>query len=328
MYQQTLCRAIKREISILDYAQRMGFHPYRVGNDQYSLREMDSVRISATQNLFARHSRTDANGKPLGGSIIDFVMMLDGIDRNSAVTKLRRLLGTEYADDYRQTVSFRPPGKKKEFSLPDPSPDGNRRAYAYLCTGRGISPAVVSELMRQKRVYEDVRHNVVFVGLDREGKPGYAARRSTLTGSQFKGDVGGSDKNVAFFLDNGADAMFVCEAPIDALSIMTLLYENGGDPKKYDFLALGGVSGKALFTHLETRHRKIYLCTDNDPAGNLARMNLRKALDENGYTGRVMDKPPHGKDFNEDLQTLRKQRAARPPRQEMQYSHTTERMRG
>ena len=41
MYQQTLCRAIKREISILDYAQRMGFHPYRVGNDQYSCQDFE-----------------------------------------------------------------------------------------------------------------------------------------------------------------------------------------------------------------------------------------------------------------------------------------------
>ena len=65
------------------------------------------------------------------------------------------------------------------------------------------------------------------------------------------------------------DTLFVFEAPIDLLSFLSA---TGDGWETHHYISLGGVSEKALMQYLADHKniRKIYLCLDNDTAGNAA----------------------------------------------------------
>ncbi|MEG0617563.1 MAG: toprim domain-containing protein, partial [Oscillospiraceae bacterium] len=144
-----------------------------------------------------------------------------------------------------------------------------------------------------------------------DGKAKFACKRITYDKPSkengfIKGDVTGSQKAVGLFIDNHASSLFLCEAPIDAMSLMTLFDLHKVDFNKYSYLAQGGVAMNALKYHLPHQPgiNRIYLCYDNDDAGYIARSNAKELLHELGYKGQVIDKPPHNKDWNEDLKKL------------------------
>ncbi len=66
-----------------------------------------------------------------------------------------------------------------EFILP-PANKNMRRMFAYLVKSRGIDRAILASFAREKLIYEDTPyHNAVFVGMDENGIPRHAHKRST-----------------------------------------------------------------------------------------------------------------------------------------------------
>jgi hypothetical protein len=300
-----LAQVVKEEVSILEYAQTLGLTPNPVNSagTEYTLKEQDSVRIDATQNLFFRHSTGQ------GGSIIDFVEMEQQVNTREALSILRGFIRGRrpYLE-----ISMRPverqsrPPVKKEFVLPRPAQGKFNRVFAYLGTTRGIDAGIVLELIHRNMLYEDESHNCIFVGYDKENNAAYGMRRGTLTDKGFKGEVKASTKDCSFFVDNHSPSLFVTESPIDSASIMTLLKINGRDHQKYSYLSLGGVSTRALAYRLpEGKFRRIYLALDNDAAGRQGKEGIREFLRKAGFKGEVVDKPPALKDFNDDLMHIR-----------------------
>lgn len=300
-----IAELVKQDISILDYARYKGFTVKRVGNEKYTLEEHDSVRIDASQNLFFRHS----SGQ--GGSIIDFAMMVDNVDKNKALSILRDYLHQKkpylLSQINTEIKSREPPAapQKKEFVLPEAVKGRYNRVFAYLSKTRGIDSKVIHEFISSNQLYEDISHNCVFVGYDKDNNAAYAMRRGTLTDKAFKGDISGSRKEVGLFVNNGATSLFVTESAIDSMSIMTMLDMNGRDYKKYNYLSLGGVSSNALLYHLpDSGINRIYLALDNDEVGREGKAHIREALKRTGYDGTVIDKTPVKKDFNQDLKKI------------------------
>lgn len=121
-----------------------------------------------------------------------------------------------------------------------------------------------------------------------------------------RGDITGSDKKIGWFVNNNSNSLLACEAPIDAMSLMTLLEYHNVNPKRYSYLAQSGVCTKSLEYHLSKNPKidTVYLCYDNDEAGHKARRQTRELLKSLGFDGRIIDKPPHSKDWNEDLQGI------------------------
>lgn len=297
-----LTQSIKSNIPITDYAQRLGFTITKAGN-QFSLKEHDSVRINPEQNTFYRHATQR------GGSVIDFCMEFQGKNQSQAISELRGMLNLYAVKDAPQQTSLTPrPAEQRILELPQQVKGRFSRVFAYLTKSRMIDGKVVSDLCKRQLLYEDERHNCVFVGRDKEGVPAYGAVRGTNSEVAYRGDCKGSRKAVGWYVNNQAATLFVCEAPIDAMSIMTLCQRNALNPQRFDFLALGGVSDAAVTYHLTGEGGKristIYLATDNDEAGNKARSALRKTLIERGFKGKILDKPPLRKDWNEDLKAL------------------------
>ena len=179
---------------------------------------------------------------------------------------------------------------KKEFNLPEAN-ENMRRALAYLTKQRHIDPEVISFFAHEHKLYEDKEHhNIVFVGMDENGKPCQAHKRSTMTfGNSFRQTVEGSDTRYSFSHFSGSGKLFVFESPIDMLSFITL-YKNNW--QEHNYITMNGVYENAVLKALESHSNidEIYLCTDNDVGDIDAAYRLRDIMNENGYTkiGRVV----------------------------------------
>lgn len=303
-------QAIKDNVRITDYAQEIGLHPVRRKGQQESwcLTEHDSLIIKLDRT---GHQWFFWNSQGVSGSVIDFAMVINGWDAATAISELRQYMGGRIPTSHSHPYPLSDPPKKEApaFVLPLQN-SSNSRLKAYLCKTRGLAPRIVSELLKRETIYQDTRNNVVFVGHDYDNEIRYASFRGTLSDVQFRGDVGGSNKEIGFSMNLVGQAptrLFVCESPIDAMSIASMLEHFGRNSHDYAYLSLGGTAANALAYHLphHPQLQMIYLCQDNDEGGRKSRLTCCKMLKEVGYDGRIIDKPPIGKDFNEDLLSLR-----------------------
>ena len=184
--------------------------------------------------------------------------------------------------------------------------------FSYL-TGRGIDNDIVRFCIETGRIYESAyHHNAVFVGMDQQGKPQYAALRGINT--DFIGEANGSDKNYSFsiFTEKSCDMMHLFESAIDLLSYATLLKLDGKEWRREHLLSLAGVYqpakeiekskvpaalARALKMHPEVKTIVFHL--DNDRIGRLATKAISTVLPKQYQ---VKDIPPkQGKDYNDQL---------------------------
>lgn len=289
---------IKR-ISIVNYAEEIGFHPYKIGH-YYSLKEHDSVRIDPDKNIFVQNS-TGA-----GGSVIDFAMTFQGMDLKRAI----RTLGGKTAAGSVQERKDPDPEKRKEKigDLKLPEKDSNmKNIFAYLIKTRGIDQSIVQEMVQRKALYQDIHKNCVFVSRDDSGKPVFACIRGTNTYKKFVADAFGCDYSYGLFLPNGGDRLIVTESAIDAMSVMNLLEIGGTDHKAYDYLALSGCGKtEVIETHLHNHdYRIVDLCLDSDEAGRRAAKALSVRIKEISKAAVYTELPGNEKDYNDVLKQVK-----------------------
>ena len=100
--------------------------------------------------------------------------------------------------------------KTKEFKLPEAN-SNMHRVFAYLIKQRFISPDIISHFAKQHTLYEDKQHhNAVFVGLDENGVPRQASKRSTNSfGKTFRITCEGSDTRYSFSHFGKSEKLFV-----------------------------------------------------------------------------------------------------------------------
>ena len=232
-----------------------------------------------------------------GGGAIKFMQEFYGMDFQTAV---QELLG--------QTVtllSHSPPKaiakeEKKEFRLPQANTNMHR-VYAYLIKQRFISPDIISYFAKQHTLYEDKEHhNAVFVGIDENGVPRQASKRSTnFYGNSFRITCQGSDTRYSFAHFGESKRLYVFEAPIDMMSFLTLYPKEW---QKHSYIDMNGVYENAVLTALKNHSNlsEVILCVDNDEGGIEAVDRLKDILTENGYTD-VKRLAPKFKDWNEVL---------------------------
>ena len=232
-----------------------------------------------------------------GGGAIKFMQEFYGMDFQTAV---QELLGQRVTP-----LSHSPPKaiakeEKKEFKLPEAN-SNMHRVYAYLIKQRFIDPNIISHFAKQHTLYEDKEHhNAVFVGIDENGVPRQASKRSTNSyGNSFRITCQGSDTRYSFAHFGESKRLYVFEAPIDMMSFLTLYPK---DWQKHSCIAMNGVYENAVLTALKSHSNlsEIVLCVDNDEGGIEAVDRLRDILNENGYSNVKRLAPPY-KDWNEVL---------------------------
>ena len=293
----------------IEQAKQMDLHSYlqafepdelvRINSDSYTTRTHDSLKIS--------------NGKwcwwsrGIGGrSALDYLIKVRGMEFVEAVQNLCGC--TRYTPP--PPVFTAKPSAKQPF-VPPKTYANNERVLRYL-TGRGIEPEILEYCVKTGRLYEDERHNCVFVGFDGSGKAKYAMLRSSSPTSVFLREADSSDKRYAFALPfhQDADTVYLFESAIDLLSFATLRKDVWQD---FNYLSLSGVyqpkktiaetplpAALAQYLHEYSYVRHIVLCLDNDETGRLAAQTICALLPERYTTELLL--PDKGKDYNHQLQ--------------------------
>ena len=277
-------------VNIVDYARSMGLELKRDGKE-YRVKDYSGGFIISPEknnwNCFGGHQ---------GGGVVQLCMFLEKKTWQEAVGTLLN----EDMEPIRRALNWKPKEEPpKEFSLP-PKNNTDKHVYAYLTKTRGIDAEIVKDMLDKGYIYENQHRSCVFVGRDKEGVPRHASVRSTNTvGKAYKKDVSGSQKKYSFSISGTSGNLNVFEAPIDALSYMSL-QKLQGKPVNDSYVALGGVTDKALEQYLEDHKdiRQITVCTDGDEAGEKAagRINEKYGTDYEIVRERSLHK-----DFNEDL---------------------------
>ena len=208
---------------------------------------------------------------------------------------------------------FLPAEKTTEKKLLLPKPNRYQTQVVSYLQRRGIDTDIIGFCLQTGIVYESENyHNAVFVGMDKEGKPRYAALRGI--GTDFIGDANGSDKNYSFSVpaEGNSAKVHLFESAIDLLSFATLRKMDGQDWRAEHLLSLAGVYQPAkeierskvpaaltrfLKEYPEIKEVKLHL--DNDRAGRMAAKAIQSVLPRQ-YQLRD-EPPPKGKDCNDCL---------------------------
>ena len=246
---------------------------------EYRWKAHDSLTVCG--NKWFRHSQSK------GGFPVDFVMEFYGKSFPEAV----QMLTGE-------------PGEAQPEAGPAPSPAfrlplrnvTNANILNYLTQERKLSPSLVNFFIAAGDIYEDAaHHNVVFVGRDADGHPHYASSRGIR--EKFRQDAAGAEKAFGFAHRGTGKQLLVFEAPIDLLSFIELFPKNW---QQHSYLALGGVSAKALQQFLSERPdmERVFLCLDADKAGEDACNRLAGLLPDTVSVTRIQ---PCMKDWNDVL---------------------------
>ncbi|MCU6706906.1 DNA primase (bacterial type) [uncultured Ruminococcus sp.] len=287
-------KILANSVDLEEFLRMRGEKLERVGRE-HKLIYYDS---SGKHDSITIHGSTWFDHKnQVGGGAIKFMQEFYDMDFQTAV---QELLGQRVTP-----LSHSPPKaiakeEKKEFKLPEVNANMHR-VYAYLIKQRFIAPDIISYFAKQHTLYEDKEHhNAVFVGVDENGVPRQASKRSTSTfGNAFRITCEGSDTKYSFSHFGKSSRLYVFEAPIDMMSFLTLYPK---DWQQHSYIAMNGVYENAVLTTLKNHSNltEIVLCVDNDEGGIEAVDRLRDILNENGYPN-VKRLAPKFKDWNEML---------------------------
>ena len=309
-------KQLANSVDLAEYLRVRGEKLERIGRE-HKLIYYDSS--GKHDSITIRGSKWFDHKNQTGGGAIKFMQEFYDMDFQTAV---QELLGQRVTP-----LSHSPPKAiakegKKEFRLPQANTNMHR-VYAYLIKQRFIAPEVITHFAKQHTLYEDKEHhNAVFVGIDENGVPRQASKRSTNSyGNSFRITCQGSDTRYSFAHFGKSSRLYVFEAPIDMMSFLTLYSK---DWQQHSYIAMNGVYENAVLTALKNHSnlREIVLCVDNDEGGIEAVDRLRDILHENGYSNVKRLAPPY-KDWNEVLKAKNGVKAlpAVPHKRKEEYLH-------
>ena len=276
-----------RETVLVAFLKRRGEVLKRSGSE-YEWRD-GAQKVTIRGNVwFHQYER-------VGGDAIDFVRRFYALDYPQAV----ELLLDGHAGFERPTQhAAMQQTSTKDFLLPKRN-NTMRRVYAYLLQQRGIDREVLNAFVREGMIYESAgHHNVVFVGYDQDGVARHAHKRATNSQSSYKGNQDGSRPEFSFHWCGQSNRLYFFEAPIDLLSFISLNKTNWQD---HSYAAACGVSDHALWQMMKDNPdiNHVFLCFDNDEAGQTASQRIAAKLNARGITNEVLI--PTRKDWNEDI---------------------------
>jgi hypothetical protein len=309
-------KVLANSVNLEEFLRMRGEKLERVGREHKLIYYDGSGRHDS---ITLRGSTWFDHKNQVGGGAIKFMQEFYDMDFQTAVQELLGQTITPLSHSPPKAIAKE---EKKEFRLPEANANMHR-VYAYLIKQRFIDPNIISHFAKQHTLYEDKEHhNAVFVGIDENGVPRQAHKRSTNSfGNAFRITCEGSDTRYSFSHFGKSEKLFVFEAPIDMMSFLTL-YPN--DWQKHSCIAMNGVYENAVLTALKNHSNlsEIVLCVDNDEGGIEAVDRLRDILADNGYS-EVKRLAPKFKDWNEVLKAKNGVKAlpAVPHKRKEEYLH-------
>lgn len=278
-------KEIARQIDIADLLRRQGETLKRSGSE---LEWRDgSQKVTVRGNLWFHQYDQE------GGDAIDFVRRFYNKTYPEAMEYL--LGGCGGSLTVSSPVQRKPP---KPFVLPEKN-ENMRRVFAYLLNCRGIDRDVLYAFTHKGMIYESADyHNAVFIGFDQDGIPRHAHKRGSGSESTYKGNQDGSLPEYSFHWHGTSDKLYLFEAPIDMLSLISM-HKNGW--RNHNYAAACGVSDQVLWQMMKDNPKiqKVYLCLDSDEPGQAAAKRISDKLFTKGIQHEIL--VPIHKDWNEDL---------------------------
>ena len=287
-------KVLANSVDLEEFLRMRGEKLERVGREHKLIYYDSSGRHDS---ITLRGSTWFDHKNQIGGGAIKFMQEFYDMDFQTAVQELLGRTVTPLSHSPPKAIAKE---EKKEFKLPEANANMHR-VYAYLIKQRFIAPDIISYFAKQHTLYEDKEHhNAVFVGVDENGVPRQASKRSTNSyGNSFRITCQGSDTRYSFAHFGESKRLYVFEAPIDMMSFLTLYPK---DWQKHSYIAMNGVYENAVLAALKNHSNlsEVILCVDNDEGGIEAVDRLKDILSENGYTD-VKRLAPKFKDWNEVL---------------------------
>lgn len=263
-------------------------------------------RLGSNHSITIRKNCWYDHAEETGGLAIDFVKMYYQMTFSKAMAFLLSAEGLYHVEPVTEPAER----ERKKLVLPEVNRD-MKRLYAYLVKKRNIAPEVVSFFVKEKLLYESreenkttgkVYQNAIFIGRDQNGTARHAHKKGLYSdGTSYRGNLAGSEPEYSFQYRGKGNKVYVFEAPIDLMSYITL---HPDDWQQHSYIALMGVSGKALMQFLKDREETetIVFCLDNDEAGNQAIVRLTAEVQRLGKSLLFQIEQSIAKDWNEDLQ--------------------------
>lgn len=277
-------------VNLPDFLRSQGFSLKQVGRE-YILQEHDSLHIK--DNKAGEVGKWFRFSENKGGNNIQFVQEFMGLDFISAV----ELLSNEKTIPFHDHIASKAePSKNCEIILHE-NIDLSRTMH-YLHHVRGLSIASLEKLTDEGRLsQEEKTGNAVFKIFDENGLLVCAEKVGTSVSVRFKSFDKGAANGYGFEMVIGEPkSTYFFESAIDAISFADLHSEQSD----YRLVSMAGVK-PSVVTETMKRYaispENIYLCTDNDKAGNefaeklIARYPAMKRVTPNG-----------AKDWNDILQ--------------------------
>ena len=271
-----------RNANLAEYFKASGYETEQIRNEIH-VKNFGGLYVNLNDNSWYCFSANKG-----GNNAVNCLTEIIGMDFKTAVEELS---GKRFEQHQRETPQNNI-GVKKELELPERA-DNMKMVFAYLCKTRGISAEIVSQLAREKLLYQDTKGNAVFLHKDENGKIIGAEIQGTNSQKRFKGVAKGTSDSVFSFQIGEPKKCYVFESAIDLLSFKQLA--NQEKIQNSVLVSMAGLKPNSL-EKLRNNGLKMYSCVDNDEAGRAfnAAHNLtpcNKILQENGV-----------KDFNELLQ--------------------------
>lgn len=285
-----------RRISTIDLLEKRYGFTFKQKGRGYCCEQHDSLIINQDRRGWHWNSKGIS-----GGDAISFLQKIENLTYPEA---LQSLIGgsTAYTQLPQTSVNVNKE-QKHPFVLPEKFEGAHKRLFAYLCKTRHLDRLIVTELRSSEQIYEDNRHNAVFVGYDANGKAVSAVKRGTNQNVKFRGEVTGSDKHNTFNMLTcpNSKRIYVFESPIECISHATMVNMQQGSDTAYkgqNRLSLNGLSDLALDEYLKNNPqiKEIHLCLNNDfqaqkkdgsPDENHGQIAAGKIADKFGAKGYV-----------------------------------------
>ena len=290
---------LNKNVNALDFIEEHTGFTFEKQGKYFRCQQHNSFVIDAYKNVIYW------NSMGVKGTVLDFLMKAEDKSFTDAIEVMKKYhegLSQEQKEfkpkEYRQIEFKLPETKKTQYNV-----------KRYLCHERAIREDIVDHFMNKGQIYEDEKGNVVFVSKDYKDEEVGAFVRSTY--SNFKGDVGGSNKFTGFYINScpGAKKLVITEAYIDALSYLSYKMNIGDD---IDFNVLGCASctvmdetfrqNYLLRKELNQNIDTVILAADNDHAGVKAMDEFKEFVKPFKYIKHVIvDAPELVKDWNQEL---------------------------
>ena len=285
----------KKQARKVDLAEYLLAHNEPLQREGSRYRHKENHRLVITKNSYYLNGES---GEKKSGNSIDYLVRYKGMTFVEAVLDL---LSCQFVGAQRKEQPI------TNFSWDQVKITADiRRTIAYLSKSRGIDPAIIQKLIKDRLLFQEAEtNNTIFPIRDENGQVVGAELASTLSDKRFKGVKNGSKYGYGFNVQCGEDPRYILffESAIDLISFMetdqsTIAKMNGSR-----LVSLAGLKD-AIFKHsLEAFGSTLQpvLCVDNDKAGN----EFISRLQAESESVKVYQPPQEFKDWN-DLLKYRK----------------------